>query len=540
MRKYKIVSLILMISVLLPINTYAYTKDETVFTTIKDGKIKENIVNNHLKYIPREDIEDETILKNVLNISGDEKLTNKDNKITFKGQGKDIVYQGSTDKELPIKVDIKYYLDNEEISKKDLLKKKGRVTIKVNLENTSYIEDYNMHTPFVVTVATIVKSDNNYNFEVSNGKVVNTGNRNVIVGIATPGLYNDLGIYELKTMNDITISFDTDKFTSTDIYVVATPKLLSEVDLNVFNRLDNLSSSMNTLQNGVGQLVTGANKLNEGSKELENGANQIKDGLQVAKDGSEKLNEGATILDNTLLQVVSLIDSKEETLANKSNELNAKLTKLQELINGNNTAISTLEEANQQIASGVEEKVKLDITSDEYMETINRLNDYHLLLPDLYTILVNYKRQYDGNIQLIYLLNQNNQSLQLLASTLSETANETSTSLEELKTGLSKLQKEGTKPLKEGITNLDEGLLELYNGSVELANGTKVLSDGTNSLNDGINKLNNEGMSKLTNVTATASNYSRKIKNLIKLSKNYKGYSSNNSNDVIFVYKIEK
>ena len=540
MRKYKIVSLILMISVLLPINTYAYTKDETVFTTIKDGEIKENIVNNHLKYIPREDIEDETILKNVLNISGDEKLTNKDNKITFKGQGKDIVYQGSTDKELPIKVDIKYYLDNEEISKKDLLKKKGRVTIKVNLENTSYIEDYNMHTPFVVTAATIVKSDNNYNFEVSNGKVVNTGNRNVIVGIAAPGLYNDLGIYELKTMNDITISFDTDKFTSTDIYVVATPKLLSEVDLNVFNRLDNLSSSMNTLQNGVGQLVTGANKLNEGSKELENGANQIKDGLQVAKDGSEKLNEGATILDNTLLQVVSLIDSKEETLANKSNELNAKLTKLQELINGNNTAISTLEEANQQIASGVEEKVKLDITSNEYMETINRLNDYHLLLPDLYTILVNYKRQYDGNIQLIYLLNQNNQSLQLLASTLSETANETSTSLEELKTGLSQLQKEGTEPLKEGITNLDEGLLELYNGSVELANGTKVLSDGTNSLNDGINKLNNEGISKLTNVTATASNYSRKIKNLIRLSKNYKGYSSNNSNDVIFVYKIEK
>ena len=47
---YKII--LLVISILLPINTFAYEKEEVVFTTLNsNGEVIENIVNNHLNIL---------------------------------------------------------------------------------------------------------------------------------------------------------------------------------------------------------------------------------------------------------------------------------------------------------------------------------------------------------------------------------------------------------------------------------------------------------------------------------------------------------
>ena len=215
MKKYIIIALFLLL--LFPINTLAYEKHETVYINLNsNGEVIESKVNNHLKYIPKEEIEDETILKNILNISGNEKYTLNNNKLTFKANGKDITYQGTTDKELPITANIKYYLDDKEISRKDLIGKSGNVKININFKNNSYNNKYNMYTPFVVTTVTMINNDNNTNIEINDGKVVNTGTKNILVGISTPDLYNDIELDELKDMNNIEISFNTTKYEYND------------------------------------------------------------------------------------------------------------------------------------------------------------------------------------------------------------------------------------------------------------------------------------------------------------------------------------
>ena len=93
--------------------------------------------------------------------------------------------------------------------------------------------------------------------------------------------------------------------------------------------------------------------------------------------------------------------------------------------------------------------------------------------------------------------------------------------------------------LVNGINTLDEGSNSLSTGLGELSNGAKSLNEGSVLLRDGIVKLNNEGISRLTNVSNKISSYKYRVKSLVNMSKEYTGYSTNNSSDTMFIYKVK-
>ena len=140
---------------------------------------------------------------------------------------------------------------------KDMFGKKGQVKIVMDFKNNdSHIVNINneqetLYTPFVVTVGTILSNKNNSNVEITNGKIVNSGSRNILVSVAAPGLYDSLGIEEFKNMDSITITYDTTNYKESSIYIVATPKLLESSDLEVFNKLDNIYSKVDDLQTNM-------------------------------------------------------------------------------------------------------------------------------------------------------------------------------------------------------------------------------------------------------------------------------------------------
>ena len=182
----------------------ALTKKETVYTKLNsDGSVSNITVNDHLINNDKlENIDDLTDLKDIMNISGDESFTLNGNKLSFKAISNDIIYTGTTDKELPIKIDIKYYLNNEEKDVNDIIGATGKVKIVFNYRNISScyrnINGVNkvLYTPFVITTGMILNNEYNSNIEVTNGKAINNGNSNIILGIATPGLADSLGLQE--------------------------------------------------------------------------------------------------------------------------------------------------------------------------------------------------------------------------------------------------------------------------------------------------------------------------------------------------------
>lgn len=545
-----------------PASVFAMTKNETIYSTLNyNGVIKKTTINTRLSDLEKGSIVDYTKLDDIKNINGREKFSLDSGTLTWKSTGKDIFYQGKVTEELPIKVTAKYYLNGEEVNPKKIKGKSGDVKIVYSFTNEGYDKSSGMYTPFVVTTTSIINSDNNTDIDISNGKVVNTGTKNIVTGISAPGLYDSLGLSELKDMDKVTITYNTTKFSMNEVYFIITPKLLSEVDVNMLSKVDSLNSSLNTLQTGMNELQNGSSTLNDGAKKIEQGTKSLTDGLKSATNGMQEVNSGASELNSKVTSINSLVNALVDIMTNGNstdsgviervnyekqviNSYDAtilpKIEKLQTLYLGNVQAINTLKTTNEsisQIYNGYSlGNFKLDSTDTRALPILseyftNLLTSQGMSSEEINSTITNLttvKKTYEGNLQLITLLEGNNQAL-LTSKDLIGTV---SSKLSELN--------EGTNKLSNGTKQINDGLTKLYSGSNELLSGTTNLSNGTNTLNEGIIKINNEGISKLTEYGNKAVTYKNKVKTLTNLSKNYKGFASDNSDSTLFIYKISK
>ena len=97
----------------------------------------------------------------------------------------------------------------------------------------------------------------------------------------------------------------------------------------------------------------------------------------------------------------------------------------------------------------------------------------------------------------------------------------------------------GSEQVAAGLTELKAGVAQLSAGAKQLSDGTVEVFNGTESLASGLDQLNKEGINKLSSNGKTVNNYSNKLKTLVRLSKNYNGYSSNSSSNSTFIYKMK-
>lgn len=535
LNKKKMINCALLLSLTLqPITTFAYSKSETVYSNLNyNGTVKETTVNNHLSKLNKETIEDEAILTKITNLNGDEKFKQENNRLIWDSNGKDIFYQGQTKEKLPISISIDYFLDGEKSTPKKMLNKKGKVTIKISLENNTYNKANNLHTPFVVTTGLILDSTKNTDIEITNGEVEETGTRSMAIALAAPGLYSDLGVEDLKNLDEITINYTTEKFTLNNIYFVATPKLLEKVDTTSLNKVNTLSSAINAIQENMDKLDNGAKSLNEASAKIDSGSNTITNSLNSALKGAEKLEIGSVSVDAGIEQIANAL-----TLAKE--ELN--ISSLTYLKNVNEQTASTLLNSLQTQGLTTElvtlfnqftlKSFGLGGTYDDGVAANTALQNYLLNSPyQAQTAnLMQLKNLYD-----VYLL------LKVDANAFNETAekiNYLSSQIDLLLAGLNDL-KAGATDLTEGIKTLKSGINSLYSGASTLTQGTKALQNGTDTLSEGITTLNKEGINKLTNTTKKVSDYTNTAKDLVNISKNYKGYASNNSDKTTFIYKVK-
>ena len=555
---YKGISILVINSMLLvPTNTFAFTKTETIYSNLNSsGEVKKTNYSVGLTNLDKGDIIDYTKLDEIKNVNGEEKFSRESEKITWKSTGKDIYYKGLLNDNLPITVNAKYYLNGEEKTIKDMIGKSGSIKMIFNFKNNSYDYNSGMYTPFVVSTVSIINGKDNSNVNVSSGKVITTGNKNIVTGISAPGLYESTNIYELRNMDEVTISYDTDKFSMNDIYFVITPKLLEEVDLDL-SKVNNITSSLNTLQEGVNKLENGSNTIIEGQNNFNNGLIELNKGLEEATKGSEQLYNGLLQINENTNQISSL-NTLVDTLYNtykSNNELlnninngttseqlqegikNATIekTNLENKLNEVNTGIAMLEQASTmgvitdeqqiQLETLKSQKTQIELGITKYSEGIAEAENNLKSLP-LAVAKINGANEVIVKV-LCGLIGVNDPSM-----INDENIVIFKTKINTLVGGIDTLTN-GSKELNIGMNKLSEGSNKLVEGSIKL-------SEGNNELKEGISKLNNEGIHKLTNYSNKINNYSYKVETLINLSKNYKGFTSNNANKTIFIYKLSK
>ncbi len=113
-------------------------KEETVYVTLHaDGTTKEVIVSDWLRNPQAvNQVEDQSDLQGITNTKGEETYTQEGEKLLWDTQGKDIYYQGTSDKELPVGMEIKYSLDGKQMEPKELAGKSGKLKMTIHYTNS--------------------------------------------------------------------------------------------------------------------------------------------------------------------------------------------------------------------------------------------------------------------------------------------------------------------------------------------------------------------------------------------------------------------
>lgn len=351
------------------------SKDETVYVlTGADGSVKKIIVSDWLKNeLGSASVADKSDLSDIENVKGDESYTiNGDNMTVWDAQGNDIYYQGNIQKELPVGLSVRYYLDGKSVSPEELKGKSGKVTIRFDYENRQYetvqINGVNqrIYVPFAMLTGMILDNDTFQNVQITNGKLVNDGDRTMVVGLAFPGLQENLNLSrdDLSIPDSVEITADVTNFSLGMTVTLACNDLFSQLgdvdltSLDSTSALDQLTGAMDQLLSGSSSLYEGLSTLLDKSGELVSGVEELAQGAAAIKSGADSVDDGAAQLKAGLADLSSGLN----TLSANSESLNSGA---KQVFN------SLLETAATQIrAKGLNVP---DLTIENYTEELNTL-----------------------------------------------------------------------------------------------------------------------------------------------------------------------
>ncbi len=351
------------------------SKDETVYVLAgADGSVQKIIVSDWLKNeLGSASLTDKSGLSNIENVKGDESYSiNGDNMTVWDAQGNDIYYQGDIQKELPVGLTVRYTLNGKAVSPEQLKGQSGKVTIRFDYENRQYEtvqingQNRRIYVPFAMLTGMILDNDTFRNVTVTNGKLVNDGDRTVVVGLAFPGLQENLNLSrdQLSIPSSVEITADVTDFSLGMTVTLACNDLFSQLgdvdlgSLDAAGSLNKLTDAMDQLLNGSSALYDGLTTLLDKSGELAAGVEELAQGAAAIKAGADSLDEGAAEL--------------KAGLADLSEGLN-KLSANSAALNGGAEQVfdSLLETATVQIrAKGL---TVPDLTIENYAEELNKL-----------------------------------------------------------------------------------------------------------------------------------------------------------------------
>lgn len=348
-------------------------KEETVYVLAgADGAADKVIVSNWLKNPEQKaQLTDNSELENIVNVKGEESYSiDKDGAQIWEANGKDIYYQGTTDKNLPVEVSISYQLDGKAISAEDLAGKSGAVTIRFDYTNNQKetVEvngsTEELYVPFAMVSSMILDNEKFTNIQISNGKLINDGDRSVVVGLALPGLQENLKLDAEKAEipDYVEITADVTDFELTTTLTVASNEMFQDVNLDNITTLEELEESLNTLSDSSKQLVDGSAKLREGtttlfnkSKDLVAGVDKLFLGAEQLKSGADQLDVGVAALKAgivTLDDGVQKLDTGAKKLDAGAKELDQGAADLNEGAKDLQSGAGELNAGAQQLAAG--------------------------------------------------------------------------------------------------------------------------------------------------------------------------------------------
>ncbi len=289
-------------------------KDETVYILADaQGAARKIIVSDWLKNPQGADtLPDVSTLENIENVKGLETFENG----LWNAAGKDIYYQGESQAQLPLEMRVSYALDGQEIAPEALAGKSGRVTIRFDF--TVSQKQAGVSVPFAVVTAALLENDVFTDVQVTNGQLVNDGERTLVVGAALPGLQSSLGLTEdqLALPEYVEISAQAEGFALPVTAALASCEPFALLPVERLDSVEDLKQAAKKLDDGMARLIDGGTQLYDGLATLETKSGKLAQGVSQLNDGLAQLTAQNDTLNSACDQVfAALLAAANEQLA---------------------------------------------------------------------------------------------------------------------------------------------------------------------------------------------------------------------------------
>lgn len=515
-------------------------KEESVYVKADaNGNVKKTTVSAWLKNSGSVSgsLKDESTLKDVKNIKGDETFTENGDKLTWNTDGEDIYYQGTTDQELPVSAKLTYYLDGKEVKPDEIKGKSGHLKIEVQYTNnekkTVNIDgkEEEVYTPFMMMTGMVLPTENFSNVVIDNGKVISDGDRSIVVGFGMPGLKESLDLdddteKDLTIPESLAIEADVTDFTMSSTFTFALSNLFDDMDLDDVVDIDSLQDSLDELEDAALELVSGSGTLADGAATLADGINSYTEGADELNAGIQKylgsngeLNGSVTEYVNGVNKVVkgvqdytegtnALADGVSAYIAGEQqlsagaaqlSQLSSGLEQVQKGVSALNAAVDgeVTTEKEQDLLAGAKElatgtaTLKASLGSEEVQTLLGQVND--LLATG--NELISETEGLSGNLQSGIAL-----PVQNIVTNLESLKNQ----LDAINTQLTTLKSSCEQTINSANTKITE-----YNSKVEAAqtaaaNSKNIISDSISSLQSQLDSTEDEAEKEQLQKSITA------------------------------------
>lgn len=380
---------------MMPVTVFAQSNDEnptekteTVYSVLNsDGSISDTIVSS---WLHDEDginnIKETLNLTDVKNIKSNEKPSKDGNTYTWNAKGNDVYYEGTATKQLPVSVKIRYELDGQEISAKDMEGKSGHLKLTISFTNNySEVKNINgksivIHPSYLAGGILNMSTGKFSNVKCESGKIVNDGTNEMLAFANIPGLNETLKSAGLDKVNnqlgisdDVTVEADVNDFDLGSIMVGMTNEIDLASELGEIGSVSELTDGIDQLIEADDQLIDGSKQLYDGTTQLKEqaapltgssdqvrqlsaGAIQLNDGVKALQTGISKYTAGASAINEGVDQLygipqnVGLIQSavttsteEQASLVDGSQAVADGLGQLLDQLNGSNVTASVKE-----------------------------------------------------------------------------------------------------------------------------------------------------------------------------------------------------
>lgn len=508
--------------------TEEFFKEEVVYVKADaSGKTEKTTVTEWLKNTGKGEVSDTSELLNIENIKGEEEFTRGNTgELTWKSEGEDIYYQGTTDKELPVEVKVSYKLNGKDITAADLKGRNGEVEIHLEYRNKAKEkvsvngQETEMYTPFTMVSALMLPVEEYKNVKVDNGKILSDADRNIVLGLAFPGLEENLKLQDMDVdiPESVTITADVKNASIGPVITVASADVIDQLGFDKVNDFDSFGESIDALDNGALKLADGSREAADGSRTLADGVNTLNEksgellsGVNTLADGVDAYTGGVGSLADGSAELLEGAESVHTGVQSLGAGIGSAYAGAQNLQNGLATTGQSTSEAMAELSGGlggVNEALEGAIAS--LGGSTGAVTAEVVSTTSADTIIANAMAYVPGDLteeQAAAVRNaigaavqEANRNQEAVVSQSAAPDQGALAYLHGAKEGILQMQvsmqekaqvlTDGFAQLNSGAQALSDGLGVLADGSAQLASGTENLTGGAQALADGAAALN--------------------------------------------------